>query len=72
MTLYLQALTSGLLLGGVYALMALGFSLTWGALEIINLAHFSVVLAAAYTTYEFTTRTGLDPLLALFITLPVF
>jgi branched-chain amino acid transport system permease protein len=52
--------------------MALGFSLTWGALEIINLAHFSVVLVAAYTTYEFTTRTGLDPFLALLITLPVF
>lgn len=71
-TLYLQALTSGLLLGGVYALMALGFSLTWGALEIINLAHFSVILVAAYTTYEFTTRSGLDPFLALLITLPVF
>lgn len=72
MTLYLQALTSGLLLGGVFALMALGFSLTWRMLEIINLAHFSVILMAGYATYEFTVRTGLDPFLSLLVTIPVF
>lgn len=58
------------MIGGLYAIMALGLSLTWGLLKVINLAHFALILASAYVTYQFTTSTGLDPLLATFVVVP--
>lgn len=72
MSLYVQSLVSGVLLGGLFALMALGFSLTWRFLRIINLAHFSMILLAAYLTYQFSTSTGLDPWIAILFTVPLF
>ena len=42
---------SGILLGGIYALMALGFSLIWGAMKIINISHTMFALVAAYIAY---------------------
>ncbi len=65
-----QAIVSGLLIGGLYAVMSVGISLTWGVLKIINLAHFSFVLLGAYVTYELTTSFGWDPLLALLVVIP--
>ena len=41
-----QAALSGVLVGGLYALMAIGLSLTWGMLQVINLAHFGLILSA--------------------------
>ena len=70
MNTYVQAGVSGIMIGGLYAIMALGLSLTWGLLKVINLAHFALILASAYVTYQFTTSTGLDPLLATFIVVP--
>lgn len=67
-----QAALSGVLVGGLYALMAVGLSLTWGMLKLINLAHFALILLAAYLTYQMTTSWGLDPLLTLVVTVPVF
>lgn len=70
MNTYLQAAVSGLMTGGLYAVMALGLSLTWGLLKIINLAHFALILVAAYLTYELTSSTGADPLLSLLVLVP--
>ena len=70
MNTYLQAAVSGVMIGGLYGVMALGLSLTWGLLKVINLAHFALILASAYVTYEVTMSTGLDPLLALLIVVP--
>jgi branched-chain amino acid transport system permease protein len=70
MNTYLQAAVSGVMTGGLYAVMALGLSLTWGLLKIINLAHFALILVAAYLTYEITTSTGADPLLATLVLVP--
>lgn len=59
--LVLQALFSGLLIGGVYALVALGLAVAFGAMRIINLAHGELVLLAAYMAYLVETRLGLNP-----------
>lgn len=71
MTLYLQSAVSGLLAGGLYAIMALGLSLTWGLLRVINLAHFALILLGAYATYALA-GVGLDPLLSVLFTVPAF
>lgn len=56
-----QAVFSGLLVGSVYALVALGIALTFGAMKIINLAHGELVLLAAYMAYLIESRTGWNP-----------
>jgi branched-chain amino acid transport system permease protein len=50
--------------------MAIGLSLTWGMLKVINLAHFGLILFGAYLTYETATSWGLDPLLTLVVSGP--
>jgi branched-chain amino acid transport system permease protein len=63
--LILQAVYSGLLQGGSYALIALGLALVFGAMKVINLAHGELVLLAAYIAYTVETRFGLNPLAAI-------
>ena len=70
--LYIQGLVSGILLGGLFALMALGFSLMWRFLRVINLVHFGMILLAAYLTYQFARSSRLDPWIALVFTIPLF
>jgi branched-chain amino acid transport system permease protein len=70
MNTYVQAGVSGVMTGGLYAVMALGLSLTWGLLKVINLAHFALILGSAYVTYQVTTSTGADPLLSALIVVP--
>jgi branched-chain amino acid transport system permease protein len=65
MTLLLQQLVLGLLLGGVYVAVAVGFSLVWGILNIVNLAHGALIVVGAYTTWFVFSRFGLDPFLSL-------
>ncbi|MFG1478042.1 branched-chain amino acid ABC transporter permease [Xanthobacter sp. V4C-4] len=69
--LILQALFSGVLIGSVYALVALGLALAFGAMRIINLAHGELVLLAAYMAYLVESRTGLDPYYAIPLALAV-
>jgi len=61
----LQQLVLGLLLGGVYVSVALGFSLVWGILNIVNLAHGAFVIIGAYITWVLFSRLGVDPFLSL-------
>ena len=65
--LTLQVVLSGILLGGLYACMAMGFSLIWGVTNLINLAHGSMIVIGAYITWLLVTYTGVDP----FLTVPV-
>jgi branched-chain amino acid transport system permease protein len=51
-TLLGQSVVSGLLAGGLYGLLALGLSLSWGLLRLVNLAHFALALLGAYLTYQ--------------------
>jgi branched-chain amino acid transport system permease protein len=64
MTYLLQALISGLLQGGLLALIAAGFTLVWGVLNVVNLAHGASVVLGAYLTWELSTAGGLNPVLA--------
>jgi branched-chain amino acid transport system permease protein len=67
-----QGVVSGVLFGGLYALMSLGLSLSWGALKIINLAHFSFILLSAYIVYQLSVSYQIDPLLAMVVVVPIF
>jgi branched-chain amino acid transport system permease protein len=71
MNTYVQAGVSGVMIGGLYAIMALGLSLTWGLLKVINLAHFALILGSAYITYQITSSTGVDPLLSALALVPL-
>jgi len=60
-----DAVVNGLLLGGLYALVALGLSVVFGVLRLINLAHGEVLIGGAYLTYLFSEHLGIGPFLAL-------
>lgn len=66
-----QAALSGALVGGLFAVMAVGLSLTWGMLKIINLAHFGMIILGAYLTFQVTTSWGVDPIATLAVTIPL-
>lgn len=69
--LILQSLYSGVLMGGAYALVALGLALVFGAMRVINLAHGELVLLAAYIAYSFESRLGINPVFAIPLAIPV-
>src|ERR1041385_8709080 len=60
-----QILLNGVLLGGLYGLMALGMALVWGVLNIVNLAHGALIMLGGYAVYFLYTGAGIDPFLAL-------
>ena len=71
MTLLLQSLVLGLLVGGVYALMSCGFTLVFGVMKVINLAHAAMIVVAGFLTWFVWEQTGLDPLLVGVLLSPV-
>lgn len=60
-----QVLLNGILLGGLYALMALGLALVWGVLNIVNLAHGAFIMLGAYVAWILFTQAHIDPFAAL-------
>jgi branched-chain amino acid transport system permease protein len=66
-----EALVNGALLGGLYALVALGLSLVFGIMRVVNLAHGIVVLAGAYAAIVVTRVVPVDPLLTFVVVGPV-
>ena len=66
MTPALQAAVYGLLQGGLLALVAIGFSLVWGVMNVVNLAHGALVVLGAYVGLGLTEQFGLDPFVAMF------
>ena len=71
-TLLGQAIVSGLLAGGLYGLLALGLSLSWGLLRLVNLTHFALALLGAYLTYQLGHVAHWPPWLAAAAIVPVF
>jgi branched-chain amino acid transport system permease protein len=67
----LQVLILGLILGGVYALMASGLTLVFGVMRIVNIAHSAFIILAAYIAYWAFKLYGLDPIASIFITMPL-
>ena len=65
MSQFAQATLYGLLQGGLLALIAVGFSLVWGVMNVVNLAHGAFVLAGAYVAFELNQLLGLDPFLGM-------
>ncbi len=65
----LQHIINGSLQGTMLALMALGFSLVWGILHIVNLSHAATIMLSAYLTFFLWSNFGIDPLLTLPITM---
>src|SRR3981081_4417243 len=64
---FAQLVILGLLSGGVYVAVGVGFGLVWGVLNIVNLAHGALVIIGGYLTWQIFTKFGLDP----FLTLPI-
>jgi len=71
MTQALQVMILGAALGGVYALMASGLTLVFGVMRIVNIAHAALMILAAYIAYYAFTLYSIDPILSIFITMPV-
>jgi branched-chain amino acid transport system permease protein len=71
MTEFLQTLILGLLIGGVYGLLAAGLTLIFGVMNVINVAHGAFLILAAFVTWTLWDASGLDPLLAVIVTTPV-
>lgn len=61
----LQSLLSGVFLGGIFALLTVGFTLSWGIMKVLNLSHAVFAVLAAYISYWLLRGTGLDPLFSL-------
>ena len=65
-----QAIVDGILVGGVYALMAVGLTLIFGVLDIINIAQGVMVILGAYLSYELAARWHIDLFVGLLVTVP--
>ena len=70
--LTLQILANGLVLGGLYACIASGFSLVWGVLNVINILHGSFIVLGGYLAYFAYVTAGVHPFLSILIAIPAF
>ena len=70
--LLLNAVAAGLLLGGFYTAVTLGVSVSFGILDIVNIAHPAFIILGSYLAYIINARLGLDPILASVVMLPAF
>lgn len=70
-TMLLQGIVSGLLAGGVYAMIALGMALIFGVMRVINVAHGTLLMLGGYTTYWLFALYGLNPFLSLIVSFPL-
>ncbi|MEZ4711331.1 MAG: branched-chain amino acid ABC transporter permease [Caldilineaceae bacterium] len=66
-----QALINGIMLGGFYAVMVLGFSIIWGVMGVINLAHGELLMVGAYLTWMLNKGLGWEPFAAVIVVAPV-
>lgn len=69
---YLQALLSGLMMGGIYALVAVGLTLIFGVMDIINFAHGEFLMFGMYAAFFASVLLGVDPYVSVLFALPLF
>lgn len=70
--LTLNAVLSGLLLGGFYAAVSIGVAISFGMLDVVNIAHPAFILLGSYVAFIANTVLGIDPILAAAIAMPAF
>jgi branched-chain amino acid transport system permease protein len=70
--LLVNAIIAGLLLGGFYAAVTAGISISFGMLDIVNIAHPAFILLGSYITYIVNISLGIDPIFASILVLPAF
>jgi branched-chain amino acid transport system permease protein len=70
--LLINAVLAGLLLGAFYAAVTVGISISFGILDIVNIAHPAFIIVGSYLAYIMNTRFGLDPVVVSIIMLPAF
>ncbi len=66
-----QSLISGIMMGSVYALLGVGFSLSWGVMKVINISHAAFGVLGAFLAYTLLARYGLDPIVSLAVSVPL-
>jgi branched-chain amino acid transport system permease protein len=71
MAVFLQSLLSGILIGGVYALIGIGLTLIFGVMRVINFAHGDILMVGMYVTYLLFTLLGIDPFVSVLISFPL-
>jgi branched-chain amino acid transport system permease protein len=72
MDLLLNAIVAGLLLGGFYAAVTIGISISFGMLDVVNIAHPAFIILGSYIAYIVNATVGLDPILTAIVVLPAF
>lgn len=71
MLVLVQSLISGILIGGVYALIGIGLTIIFGVMRVINFAHGDIMMIGMYLTYSLFTLLGIDPFVSIVITIPL-
>src|SRR5512133_2608735 len=69
--LFFQSVLSGVLVGGVYALIGIGLTMIFGVMRVINFAHGDLLMLGMYATWLIFTLTGVDPYLSLIVVAPL-
>jgi branched-chain amino acid transport system permease protein len=70
--LLINAIVAGLLLGGFYAAVTAGIAISFGMLDIVNIAHPAFIIVGSYIAYIVNAQLGIDPIIVSIIVLPVF
>lgn len=68
----IQIFIGGILMGGIYSFIALGLTLIFGVMKVINFAHGALLMLAMYASFWLLTLFGIDPYLSVLVTIPVF
>ncbi len=71
MAVFFQSLISGILIGGVYALIGIGLTIIFGVMRIINFAHGDLLMVGMYLTYFLFTLLHIDPFVSIIVTIPL-
>jgi branched-chain amino acid transport system permease protein len=70
--LAVNAIVSGLLLGGFYAAVTVGVTISFGMLDIVNIAHPAFIMLGSFVAYIVNSNFGIDPILTGVVMAPVF
>ena len=71
MNVFVQSVISGILVGGVYALIGIGLTIIFGVMRVINFAHGDLLMLGMYATWLVFTKLGIDPFVSIVITAPL-